>query len=411
MVPIWKRLANTIEIPFDPLNEDSNRENIISALINLVILILGIYLVPMIIERGIAALPTLLIFSMLLTLVVLRIMLHKVSTRVISILLAAFLWMFVNVVFLFFENGLRAPTYLAGLAFVVVYVGLLHGQRAVLVVTILSTFTGLVDWFLESRGIFLARPRMADIRWTIIGLLVILPMIAFMISRTLQNLKKSIALYRSESEIREHSELEVKQLNQDLEDAYATTLEGWARALELRDKETEGHSRRVVQLTVDLSLAMGVDKDAIKYITYGAMLHDIGKMGIPDVILRKPGQLTAEEWQIIRQHPSMAYDLLKSIGYLKPALDIPYSHHENWDGSGYPQGLKGEAIPLPARVFRVVDAWDALTTDRPYRKAWPVQQVIDYLLENKNSLFDPQVVDRFLDHLQTERLASIPTAA
>ena len=405
MLPIWKRLANTIEIPFDPLNEETNRENIVSALINLVVLILGIYLVPLIIERGLVALPTLLVLSMLLTLVGLRLLLRRVSTRTISILLAAFLWLFVNVVFLLFENGLRAPTYLAGLAFVVVYVGLLHGQRAVLIVTILSIFTGLADWFLESRGIFLARPRMADIRWTIIGLLVILPMIAFMIARTLQNLKKSIALYRSESEMRERSELEVKQLNQDLEDAYATTLEGWARALELRDKETEGHSRRVVQLTVDLSQAMGVDKAALKYITYGAMLHDIGKMGIPDVILRKPGQLTAEEWEIIRQHPGMAYDLLKNIGYLKTALDIPYSHHENWDGSGYPQGLKGADIPLPARIFRVVDAWDALTTDRPYRAAWPVNQVIDYLKENKNSLFDAQVVDTFLEHLQAENPA------
>src|SRR5262249_33636212 len=152
-------------------------------------------------------------------------------------------------------------------------------------------------------------------------------------------------------------------------EAYDTTLEGWAKALELRDKETEGHSRRVTGTTVAVARAMGFDEESMVHIRRGSILHDIGKMGIPDDILRKDGPLTEAERKIVQKHPSTALDLLKPIAYLEKAREIPYCHHEKWDGSGYPRGLKGEEIPLAARIFAVVDVWDALSSDRPYRSA------------------------------------------
>ena len=179
--------------------------------------------------------------------------------------------------------------------------------------------------------------------------------------------------------------------------AYNTTLEGWARALELRDMETVGHSRRVVELTTKLAARMGMDSSLMDHIRRGALLHDIGKMGIPDAILNKSSPLTDEEWKVMKQHPIYAYDMLKEIIFLKPALDIPYSHHERWDGTGYPLGMHGEAIPWAARIFAVVDVYDALTTDRPYRKAWPKEKVINYIRKQSNTHFDPQIVDAFIE--------------
>jgi PAS domain S-box-containing protein len=160
----------------------------------------------------------------------------------------------------------------------------------------------------------------------------------------------------------------------DLALAYDTTLEGWARALELRDQETEGHTRRVVQMTVDLAHALGIGKDELENVRRGTLLHDIGKMGIPDSVLLKPGTLNEREWEIMRRHPEYAFKLLEPIEYLHQAADIPYCHHEKWDGTGYPRGLQGEAIPLAARIFAIVDVWDALRSDRPYRKAWSAEQ-------------------------------------
>jgi putative nucleotidyltransferase with HDIG domain len=178
--------------------------------------------------------------------------------------------------------------------------------------------------------------------------------------------------------------------------AYDATIEGWAHALDLRDCETEGHSRRVTELTLTLARAMGVGDDLLVHVRRGALLHDIGKMGIPDHILLKPGPLTKEEWTIMRRHPRFAYELLRPITYLRPALDIPYLHHEKWDGTGYPNGLAGEAIPLTARIFAVVDVWDALRSDRPYRAAWPVEKVRDHIRALAGSHFDRAVVETFL---------------
>jgi putative nucleotidyltransferase with HDIG domain len=190
----------------------------------------------------------------------------------------------------------------------------------------------------------------------------------------------------------------------ELELAYDDTLEGWARALELRDYETVGHTRRVAENTVELARRMGFGDEELVQVRRGALLHDIGKMGIPDQILNKPGKLTEEEWEIMRKHPVYAYEMLEEIDFLGAALDIPHYHHEKWDGSGYPSGLKGEEIPLPARVFAIVDVWDALLSDRPYRKGWPEGKVLEYLKEQSGSHFDPLVVEEFLGMMEEKRL-------
>ena len=192
------------------------------------------------------------------------------------------------------------------------------------------------------------------------------------------------------------AEAERKRAENNLEEAYDTTLEGWAKALELRDKETEGHSRRVTETTLAVASAMGFSAEALVHIRRGSILHDIGKMGIPDQILRKPGPLTEAERQIVLKHPDTAYNLLKQISYLEKALEIPHCHHEKWDGTGYPRGLRGEEIPLSARIFAIVDVWDALSSDRPYRKAWQRDEVIQYLINDSGKHFDPHVLEVFL---------------
>ena len=181
--------------------------------------------------------------------------------------------------------------------------------------------------------------------------------------------------------------------------AYDSTLEGWSKALELRDKETKGHTLRVTAMTVDLARILGVDEESLVHIQRGALLHDIGKMGIPDNILLKPGRLTDEEWAIMRRHPQYAYDMLWPIEYLRPALDIPCHHHERWDGSGYPEHLKGEEIPFAARIFAVVDVWDALVSERPYKRSFSQEEAADEIRSQSGIQFDPRVVEAFLKYI------------
>jgi HD-GYP domain-containing protein (c-di-GMP phosphodiesterase class II) len=191
---------------------------------------------------------------------------------------------------------------------------------------------------------------------------------------------------------------------EEIESAYDLTLEGWAKALELRDKETEGHSRRVTELTLQLAKIFRIPDHELTHIRRGVLLHDIGKMGVPDQILKNTGPLSEDEWGEMRKHPQYAYDLIHPIAYLRPALDIPFCHHEKWDGSGYPRGLKGEQIPLAARIFAVVDVYDALSSDRPYRDAWSKQEVLNYLREQSGIHFDPKILDAFLQILfETKR--------
>ncbi len=198
--------------------------------------------------------------------------------------------------------------------------------------------------------------------------------------------------------INERSKLELA--HSELIAAYDATIEGWSRAMDLRDKETEGHSQRVTQLTLDLAKAAGMNQEQLIHVRRGALLHDMGKLGIPDSILHKPDKLSAEEWVLMRQHPQQAYNMLYPIEYLHPALDIPHCHHEKWDGTGYPRGLKGEEIPLAARIFAVVDVWDAITSERPYRHPMPEAEALQYIREQSGLHFDPQAVELFFNIIQ-----------
>lgn len=183
-------------------------------------------------------------------------------------------------------------------------------------------------------------------------------------------------------------------------ESYEATLEGWVRALDLFHDETKNHTQRVAGLTVFLAKKLGISGDELEHIRRGAILHDIGKIGIPDQVLKKPATLDQLEWEIIRKHPTMGYELLKPIQYLRPALDIPYCHHERWDGTGYPQGLKEDEIPMSARIFTVVDVWDALSFDRAYKKGWPQRKVLAYIKCQAKRHFDPSVVKFFLKEIE-----------
>jgi putative nucleotidyltransferase with HDIG domain len=192
---------------------------------------------------------------------------------------------------------------------------------------------------------------------------------------------------------------DLQRSNFELAMAYDATIEGWSRALDLRDRETEGHTQRVTEMTLRLARKMGLSDERLVLIRRGALLHDIGKMGIPDYILHKPEELTEEEQQFMRKHPQLAYDMLEPIAYLRDALDIPYCHHEKWDGSGYPRGLAGTQIPLEARLFTIVDVWDAITTDRPYRKGWNREKALEHIRAESGKYFDPHLVEIFLQEI------------
>jgi PAS domain S-box-containing protein/putative nucleotidyltransferase with HDIG domain len=227
-------------------------------------------------------------------------------------------------------------------------------------------------------------------------------MTKFLIPR--QNTNALIGVFALDVSERVRAEKEVIAAKDSLEKAYDETLEGWARALEYHEVETLNHSRNVVGKTVELAREMGItDDEEIKHIRRGALLHDIGKMGIPISILRKPGPLDPDEWKIIKQHPLIAYNLLSPIEFLRPAMDIPYSHHERWDGTGYPRLLEGDEIPLKARIFAVVDVYYALRENRPYSSEWPPKTALDYIRRESGSHFDPDVVDAFVRLISREK--------
>ena len=193
---------------------------------------------------------------------------------------------------------------------------------------------------------------------------------------------------------------DLQRSHMELSLAYDATIEGWSRALDLRDKETEGHTQRVTDLSVRLARKLGLSELEIIQIRRGGLLHDIGKMGVPDTILNKPGPLTEDELQVMRRHPQYAYDMLMPISYLRSALSIPFAHHEKWDGSGYPRGMAGMQIPLAARIFSISDVFDALSSDRPYRKAWSKERTLEYLRQQSGRAFDPQIVQVFLSIIE-----------
>jgi HD-GYP domain-containing protein (c-di-GMP phosphodiesterase class II) len=196
---------------------------------------------------------------------------------------------------------------------------------------------------------------------------------------------------------------DLQRSNFELSLAYDATIEGWSRALELHDDEAKGHAQRITDLTLGLARAMGIRDAEMVHIRRGALLHDIGKMGIPDSILLKPSALTDAEWEIMRKHPVYAHEMLTPIAYLRPALDIPYCHHEKWDGTGYPRGLKGEEIPPAARLFAVADVFDSLTRERSYRKAWTIERALDYIKSESGKHFEPKAVNAFLEMLANSK--------
>ena len=279
---------------------------------------------------------------------------------------------------LYQANGIHDPGILA-LPILITFGSLLFGKRAAPILALVGVCSVIAIGYLEIKGLISTS---FETDWddvlTISILLVAAGLVMWVI---MDNLERSMQ--------------NVRQSEANMRQAYYSTLEGWAKALEYRDRETSGHSRNVTNMTVRLAKELGFNEEEITHVYRGALLHDIGKMAIPDQVLFKPGALDAEEWKLVKQHPVHAKEMLEKIPFLQPALSIPYSHHERWDGKGYPQGLKGEDIPLAARIFSLVDHYEALGTDRPYRKAWPKDKILLYITENSGMIFDPQVVKTF----------------
>jgi putative two-component system response regulator len=214
------------------------------------------------------------------------------------------------------------------------------------------------------------------------------------LSRLGQAVERALEQKRLRDE-QKHYQEELEKAYTDLTKAYEATIEGWSSFLDLRDHETEGHTQRVTNMTLILAEEIGFSKEELIHVRRGCLLHDIGKLGVPDNILLKEGPLTDEEWVKMRLHPQFAYDRISPIEYLRPALDIPFCHHERWDGSGYPRGLKGEEIPLSARIFSIVDVWDALLSNRPYRQGCTEETVLEYIVKHSGIQFDPRLVEEF----------------
>lgn len=189
----------------------------------------------------------------------------------------------------------------------------------------------------------------------------------------------------------------VEQLRGELRVAYDEIIAGWARAMDMRDQQSEGHTQRVAALTTRVGRAMGMPEDAVMHAHRGALLHDIGTIMIPDSVLLKRGPLTEDEWEMVRRHPEYAHTLLSPISHLRLAIDIPYCHHEKWDGTGYPRQLKGDEIPLAARIFSIVDVWDALCSERPQRTAWTPEEAREYVTDHVGKDFDPESAEIFLN--------------
>jgi putative nucleotidyltransferase with HDIG domain len=277
-------------------------------------------------------------------------------------------------------DGLFDPGLVAFPIFVILG-SMLFGKRSVAVFTISAIIPLVFIGYLQTRGLIDVTVR-ADSASNLIPMLIFTVVSGLVVWVILTNMESNL--------------LQIRTSEGELQRSYEMTLYGWAKALEYRDKETEGHSRRVVDLSQKLARALNCSEEEIQNIRQGSILHDIGKMGVPDYILLKPGPLDANEWKIMHQHTQFGKAMLEGIRFLQPALGVVYSHHERWDGSGYPDGLKGEDIPLEARIFAVVDNWDALRSDRPYREAWPAEKVVDYMRQNAGTMFDPHIVEVFL---------------
>jgi len=305
-----------------------------------------------------------------------------------ALILSSIVLMVINIS-LFDGDGIRDSGILAYPIFIMIGT-LFFGKRAALYFTLAAIGSLVVLVYLEIHGY--VHPTIGATKFDILIPIVILLLVAGTFIRVV------VGIIESDLE-------RVKESEAELTKNYDLTLEAWAKVLEYRDKETEGHSRRLVELSTRLARALGMSEEEIIHLRRGALLHDIGKLAIPDDILLKPGALDDDERRVLQQHPIYAKKMITNVSFLQPCIDVAYSHHERWDGQGYPEGLKGERIPIKARIFAVVDQWDALTSDRPYRKAWSRGDVIAYLQEHSGKIYDPQIVGAFLSLLQNETSA------
>ena len=283
-------------------------------------------------------------------------------------------------------DGIRDSGLLAYPIFIMIGI-LFFGKRTAPLFTLAAIGSLIALVYLEIHGY--VHPTIGATRFDILIPIIILLMVAATVTVVVAgNLDNNLErVKKSEGELRKN---------------YDLTLAAWAKVLEYRDKETEGHSRRLVELSTRLAQALGMSEEEIVHLRRGALVHDIGKLAIPDDILLKPGALEDDERKILQQHPVYAKQMLTDVSFLQPCIDVAYSHHERWDGHGYPEGLKGEEISLKARLFAVVDQWDALSSDRPYRKAWSRDDVIAYLQENSGKIYDPQIVEVFLSLIRED---------
>ncbi len=277
-------------------------------------------------------------------------------------------------------DGIRDAGLLAYPIFIMIGI-LFFGKRTAPLFTLASIASLIVLVYFEIQGSI--KPTIGATKFDILTPIIILLIAAAAIT------------YIVAGNIDKHLE-QVKNSESELRKNYDLTLDAWAKVLEFRDNETEGHSRRLVELSTQLARALNLSEEEVTYIRRGALLHDIGKLAIPDSILLKPGPLAADERKIMEEHPVIAKQMLAQVSFLQPSIDLVYSHHERWDGKGYPDRLMGAQIPLSARIFAIVDQWDALRSDRPYRKAWPVEKVLAYIRDNVGVVYDPDLVKVFL---------------
>jgi HD-GYP domain-containing protein (c-di-GMP phosphodiesterase class II) len=282
-------------------------------------------------------------------------------------------------------GGLRSDMGAVAFPVYIAICGLLFGKRGIFFFSLISILAISTIGILELNGsiIGVGNTDIFDIV-TVVVLVVGMSIILWVI---IDNNRQNLLQIQNKEEI--------LQISNEL------TLESLAKVLEYRDLETKNHSSRVVEMSVKLAREVGLRDEELNTIKRGALIHDIGKLAIPDSILQKPGKLSEEEWAIMKTHPAKAVEILETIPILKFALEIPYCHHENWDGTGYPRGLAGEQIPLYARIFTIIDQWEALTDDRVYRKAWPYEKVISYIKDNTGRIYDPQIANTFLQLLKT----------
>ena len=359
------------------LYEKSQRVRTLSAMIWIVLIIalaLGLLNIQFRTWNSVIAL-----FGLALICVVLLWLNSRGEFTLSALILSIIVLMVINVN-LFDGDGIRDSGILAYPIFIMVGV-LFFGKRSTPYFSLaaIASLVGIV--YLEIHGYI--HPTIGATRFEILLPIIVLLLVApAFIWVVVGNMEKNLE--------------RVKESEAELRANYDLTLGAWAKVLEYRDKETEGHSRRLVELSTRLAQAVGLSAEEITYLQRGALLHDIGKLAIPDEILLKPGALNDSERKMLEKHPVYAKQMLSQVSFLQPSIGVAYSHHERWDGLGYPEGLKGEEIPLPTRIFAVVDQWDALTSDRPYRKAWTRETVITYLQDNAGKIYDPQIVNVFL---------------